>query len=271
MRIRMLFVLLLIAPALLAQVPTGVPESGCCAPRPPGLTAWWPFDPAGAPSHDRIPPDNVGTHFGGPAAQPGVVNQALCFNGNGAYVEAADHPDLDFANACSNSEPIFIDFWIRTTQSGVVTILDKRERSPRAKGWAVYLDGGRPGIQLATGTGSSDNCSGPLNTSVSCTNETAPPSAAIANGAWHFVAIRVTPRCNPNPRGSIFVDGNLVHTFVPRQGDLANAAPLSIGRRPPAFGQMFFNGCLDELEIGKRPLTDAQIFAIFNAGRRGKC
>ena len=70
---------------------------------------------------------------------------------------------------------------------------------------------------------------------------------------------------------AIFVDGNIVHTFVPRQGDIGNTSPLFIAQRNPALGQTFYRGCIDELEIIKRGLSDAEILAIFNAGPRGKC
>jgi len=262
-----LIVLSILIAAMAAAQPA-IPAA-CCAPPPAGLTAWWSFDPPGSPSHDTALFDNIATHAGGPLAVPGVVNQALQFGGNGAYALAANQVNLDFLNGCPNAENFVIDMWIRTTQSsGVTTVLDKRIFRP-VTGYSVYLHNGRPGIQLANGAGSgAPVCGAANNNTLPCTNETAPPS--IADGQWHFLAIRVV-RCGPNAKGTFFVDGNIVYTFNPRQGNISNTAPLNIGRRDPAFGVTYFKGAIDELEITKRAMSDAEIFSIYNAGRRGKC
>jgi hypothetical protein len=263
MRFKVLAVLFFLAAGAMGQVAPA--PSSCCTPPPSNLAAWWRFDPAGAPSRDSTAFDNVAVHNGGPTPASGVVGQALCFNGSAANAVVANHGDVDFAGACPNSQPFVIDFYVKTSQaSGVTTILDKRDSPQSPRGWSVYLHNGRPGLQIATGNGSA-TC-GPT---AACTNETSPVS--IADGAWHYVAIRVGPRCGASARGDFFVDGYRVHTFTPRQGDMSNSGPLYIGRVSPAFGTSFFNGCLDEVEITKRAMSDAEIFAIYNAGAKGKC
>jgi hypothetical protein len=271
MRVRILISLLfLIAAGAMAQ--TVPAQTQCCIPPPPQMTAWWTFDLPGSPSRDSALFNNAAAFTGGVTTAAGVVDRAACFNGDGAFATIANHPEINFAGPCAQSEPIFIDAWIRTGQSsGVVTILDKRSVTPTdLRGYSLFLASGRPGFQIATGPGS-QVCAAANNTASSCTNEIAPTTVNVADNQWHYVAVRVSPRCGPNARGTIFVDGNIVHTFVPRQGDINNTSPLFIGQRNPALGKSFYRGCIDELEIIKRGVSDAEAFAIFNAGPRGKC
>jgi hypothetical protein len=264
MRFSIALCILLAAVSAVAQQP-----GSCCTPPPANLTAWWTFDAAGSPSHDIALFDNAAVHSGGPTATAGVVGQAICFNGSGAQAVAANHPDLDFIGACPASEEFVIDFYIKTSQmQGLLTVLDKRDNAASPRGWSVYVYNGRLGFEIATGVGSG-TCGPTTSTTSACTNETSP--AVIADGKWHFVAIRVAPRCGSNARGTFFVDGNVMYTFVPRQGNMSNGGPLYIGGRNPVFGANPFNGCLDELEITKRAMSDAEIFAIYNAGSKGKC
>jgi Laminin G domain. len=265
MRFSIALCILLVSVSAAGQLPAG----SCCTTPPAKLTAWWTFDAAGSPSHDIALADNAAVHSGGPTATAGVVGQAICFNGAGAQAVTANHPDLDFIGACPASEELVIDFYIKTTQAqGLMTVLDKRDNPASPRGWSVYVYNGRPGLDIATGVGAGF-CGAATSTTSACTNETAPVS--IADGKWHFVAIRIAPRCGQGARGTFFVDGNVVYTFVPRQGNMSNTGPLYIAGHNPAFGPNFFNGCLDELEIVKRAMSDAEIFAIYNAGSKGKC
>jgi hypothetical protein len=70
----------------------------------------------------------------------------------------------------------------------------------------------------------------------------------------------------------LYVDGNLVFTGAPLSGDLDNTSDLFMGVRTPGQGGGgFFAGCLDEVELIKRALTQQEIQAIFQAGSAGKC
>ena len=72
--------------------------------------------------------------------------------------------------------------------------------------------------------------------------------------------------------GAFFVNGRLAGAFVPRVGSLVTNAPLLIGRSYPiVITTRRFNGCIDELEITRAALPQADIAAIFNAGQNGKC
>ena len=64
--------------------------ASACVPPPPGLVSWWRgegnwLDQAGG---------NNGTAYNGAGFAPGVVGQALSFNGSSnSYVEVADSPE----------------------------------------------------------------------------------------------------------------------------------------------------------------------------------
>jgi len=240
---------------------------GGCTPPPANLRAWWTFDDAAGPtSHDRAGADNAGTQIGGPLQVPGRVAAALQFNGTTQYVAVPDAPELDLGTG-----DLTIDAWVRTTGTGVQSIVDKR--SSAAQGYAFFLFDGRLGLQLGDRNVSAI-CSS-SSTAASCTNFIAAPTSTLVNdGNWHLVAATVDRDFAQG--GKLYVDGVVVLTFDPtiRPLGLDNTADLHIGRRhitDAAAAELFFSGLLDEVEIAARALSHAEVLAIFNAGPRGKC
>lgn len=242
------------------------PVPGCnpCVPPPGGMKLWLPFDePTGTVANDIAGFNNIGVYGPTPARPtqtPGVVAGALSFDGVDDYVEVAHAADIDMLGNCvlDVADSFTIDAWIRTSSTvSLQTILDKRTHPNdpnRPTGYHLYLANGRVGLQMGDG--------------VTFTNFTA-PSAPVNDGQWHFIAV-VVKRCRPG-FGNIYVDGQLVHTFTPVLSSLSNNASLLIGKRHAAFGDNFFNGQIDELEIFKTALTAADLQAIFSAGSAGKC
>lgn len=239
-----------------------------CVPPPPGLRAWWTLDEAsGSLAHDLAGGnDDTGTHMNVPLIVPGMVGNALHFNGSNQYVEAADGPELD-----AGTGDLTIDAWIRTTAGDIQSIVDKRSNDPI--GYAFFLVDGRLGFQLAD-RNLPGSC-GSNNTTSPCTNWIVDPSATpIHDGAWHFVAVTVD-RDDPQG-GRLWVDGTIALTFDPTSRPLTvdNAAPLSIGRRHAnaiVQSELFFNGDIDEVELFGRALGAGEVQAIHAAGSAGKC
>ncbi|HEY0555963.1 MAG TPA: LamG domain-containing protein [Thermoanaerobaculia bacterium] len=247
-------------------------ECGACIPPPVGLVDWWTFDePSGAIANDAAGTANKAVMFGNASPALGKVTRARCFDGSSGYATVANHSDIDFRGNCSAdaAESFTIDFWIKTAVSGVAVILDKRKAAAGSlAGYSVFVYNGRLGFQMATGSGNA-NCN---SAGSACTNYISPagtPNVDLRDNRWHFAAIAVS-RCRGGI-GKMYVDGQLVYTFVPRAGRLSNPANLQIGRRDPAFGASYLKGCIDELEIFKRALPQTDILAIFNAGSGGKC
>jgi uncharacterized repeat protein (TIGR01451 family)/fimbrial isopeptide formation D2 family protein len=246
--------------------PTNVtsPVPGCTPP-PPNMTAWWPFDEAAGPTAADIAGavNNNGTHQQGPTPAPGKVAGSLCFDGVNDRVEVPDEAELDV-----DAGDFTIDTWVRTTStSGVITLVDKRDFAPFARGYTFFLVNGQLFLQMATGIGSSFCSNSP---SDGCTNFGSAGSPSIADGLWHHVAVTVD---RDDTQGGVFyIDGSPVPgTFNPtlRPQSLGNGANGRIAMHAQAGS--FLKGCLDELEIFKRELTASEIKAIFAAGSAGKC
>lgn len=90
------------------------------------------------------------------------------------------------------------------------------------------------------------------------------PAAMVPNdGGWHLVSVTVEPWYRKSV--IFFIDGVMAGTPVPTVGnpDLDAFTPLLIG---PTF-----KGRMDELEFFKRPITDAEVYALWMAGPLGRC
>lgn len=245
-------------------------QCGGCAKAPASIADWWSFDEtAGNVAGDIARHPNQLLLSNGPTSSPGKVAGARCFDGQNDFATASDHPEINFLGDCRNdaAEPISIDAWVKTTSSGLQVILDKREKRGLnfLRGYSLFIENGKLGFQMATGTGHFV-CNLP---NAACSNYVSPASVLLNDGQWHFIAVTVS-RCR-GAVGRMYVDGNLVHTFTPRVGDLSNRAPLLIGRSYPVPVVNYFRGCLDELEIFKGVLSKAELDAIYQAGSSGKC
>lgn len=221
------------------------------------LVNWWPFDEtSGTTARDfRGATNNFGTHVNGANPGLGKVGGALCFDGVDDYVAVLNNDEVNFLGDCSNdaAEAFTISTWVRTTQStGLAAILDKRSSGP--VGYHLFLFNGRLGFQMAVGSNFTNFVS---------------PSSNVADGEWHLVSVTAT-RCRGG-QGRLYVDGNLALSFTPLVGSIDNTATLNIGRRDPAHGDIYFNGCIDELEFFKRALSEDEIRTIFNTGSTGDC
>jgi len=230
----------------------GTQLMAACVPPPSGMVAWWPLDETSGPTAfdlAGIHQDN-GIHTNSPTPTPGKVQGALCFNGINQYVEVADHAEINFGTG-----DFSIDGWIRTTdKTGVKIILDKIVNTPAFRGYELYLYNGNLGLQLADGTYTNWNSIG-----------------FVADGTWRHFAVTVD---RDNPAGIIFyLDGAPVGpTLNPtaRLGSLTNTSALRMACRAFSLSG-FLNGCLDEIEILSRALSEAEIKAIYDAGSAGKC
>jgi len=211
---------------------------------------------------DRAGFPNDGTHMNGPTPSAGKVDGALTFDGIDDHIKVADHPELNFGES-----DFTIDAWIRTREAdGFRPIVDKRNPGPTDLpfGYTFFLQDGNLGFRINTdiafgsGTSAGATSTGPN----------------LADGEWHFVA--VTVERGSTTGGKLYVDGALIHTFdtTPLIGDADNRSPLIIASRNRFFGppvDNFFDGQLDEIEIFHRDLTAAEILAIYEADRLGKC
>jgi hypothetical protein len=236
-----------------------VPCTTNCVPTPSGLSAWWPFDEVSGPTANDIAGtvNNIGTYQGSLTPVAGMVGNALCFGDWHDSLFVTNHPEIDFTGSCTNgansAESFTIDAWIRASASGYAQQNLAGKWSGTGNDWRGYelvlIDGK---LSLMIGTGASGS---------QLYTATMPD---LRDDQWHFVAVTLA-RCATNGnRGTFYLDGSEVSTFVdPQTGDMSNPADLVIGG--------WYLGCLDELEIFKRTLATQEIQDIFNAGSAGKC
>ncbi|HYI11802.1 MAG TPA: S8 family serine peptidase [Thermoanaerobaculia bacterium] len=257
--------LISISVCVLIAVPSATAQTAVqgCTPAPEGIWAWWPFD--------EVPGEEAPDLLGGNPARyiqrddysPGRVAGALRFDGIGDYLDVSG----DRVN------PGYGDFsmalWIRTTKDngGVSTVVDKRDIGSTVRGFSFWLYNGRPGLQLADGTGPPSCSNDPLRSG--CTNYGT--NVPIANGDWHFVAITVDRHSRDG--GRFYVDGVMVQAFDPtiRKRSVAATAPLRIGAHSGTTPQGHFTGSLDELQFFRRALDAGEVDAIYRAGTAGVC
>lgn len=260
---------------VLDEIRIATTASSCTPPPNTTMVVWHPFDETSGTVAANLATMTDGVEFGNPAHVPGVVGEALHFDGLDDRVDAKSSIVTNIGPAsavaaCSGSfsscrGDFSFDAWVRLTlgaPSGVMVLVDKRQQiGSILRGYSWYVYSGRIGIQLADG--------GAL---PGYTNYNSPVlSPALGDHNWHHVAVTVkrTPQLirwyhNGAPIGQ--------DSTSPRPGTLVNASPFRIGSRTEAMPLTgWFSGDLDELEMWNRVVTPVEIKAIYSAGPFGKC
>jgi len=234
-----------------ADGPASQNQSLCgCVEAPACMVGWWPLDETSGPTAEDLIYGNNGTHTNGPSPLAGsFVDNSLCLDGISQYVNVPDAPAHDM-----DGHDFSIDAWInRGPGAGVRTIVDKREESGEVRGYSLFLVNGTLGFQLADGAH---------------TNYVS--SFNVPANEWHHITVTVD---RDDPAGLFFyLDGAQDVPFDPtgRPGSLSNARPLRIGSRSSSVSGLY-EGCVDEVEIFKRVLSQAEIQTLVDAGPLGKC
>jgi hypothetical protein len=241
--------------------------SSCLAP-PSNMIAWYPLDVLSNATNtsqpDLIHNDpgtaNPATAHGTPLSINGEVSGALSFNGTTQYLQV---PDQSYLNIGANQD-LSIDAWVKisSVNSGVVSLVDKREGSP-IQGYQFFLYNDKLGLQLAN----NDNYTNWVS-----------PTAVPADGQWHLVAVTVdrsSSACG-TACGTFYLGGSAVSTFDPSAYDNLTlntpGIPLVMAAQGAGNGGgEFLKGGLDEVEIFNRALSATEIQALYHAGSAGKC
>ena len=239
-------------PSAPAAAPTAAAPTlgvgGTCAPRPPGLLAWWPFDGSGG----NLIAGGGATLVGDAGFETGIVGQALSLHGDGGFAEVADH------GADVGTSDFTVSLWVRFDDTaGEEVLIEQFVQEPLA-GWTLTkLDDSV--IRLAIDT-SDDRVDGLVVDS---------PVQPITAGTWLHVAAR-----REGDRFSIVINGAEVASAKLATGVSANlSAPTSLkfGRRGDDRG-LFLNGALDEVELVLgRAESNEELAATYRAGAAGTC
>jgi hypothetical protein len=248
-----------LTPTTVARPTTPPSPTPGCAPRPAGMTAWWPLDElSGTTANDVL--GSAGHHGitqgGAVVLNPAKVAAGRAFDGTSGYILVPHDAALD-----PGSGDFSIDAWIRPDaldgRRPIVTKIYAPADAPL--GYTFTLEDGN--VSLAV----SNEGSAVIGTA---------PMPVPADGQWHLVA--ATLERGSATGGRLYLDGSLIHMFdtTPLVGALDTAAELRIaglpvlGRGSP---ERFFSGGIDEVEIFNRGLTAVELGAIYTAGGDGKC
>lgn len=241
------------AALMMSTLPAAAPPTRCVPP-PPDMDAWYPLDGNGT---DLVLGNNAtptAVAFGSAVVAGGA--RLLPRPDHGSFLTVPNGPVLN-----QGLGDFSIDLWLFVPPQWLTvavphrTLIDKRttDGSGGIRGYALYVYGGRLGIQLADG---------PYNNF-----QSANPLAA----GWNHVAVSVD---RDNPQGIVFYRNgapNGILNPTARQGNLDNSSPTLFGRNVFSHDLPSTGAVLDEIEFFDRVLRPAEVRAIFAAGPAGKC
>lgn len=216
-----------------------------CAPRPPGLIAWWPGE--------GVPFDVVGTNHGtlqnGATYGPSVTGQGFRLDGTNDYISLPEDPATDLSRM-----PVWtIEAWVTPT-------------SLTNKTWPTIYSEGRWGISmglqatngfpenwiLTNATGSSV-----FRGYIRLTNNQPSHVALVNDGATLTFYVN-----------GAFAGSTNTPTILPNANGAAIGAVVQNGGSAP---NSFLAGTIDEVSLYNRALDSNEVFAIWQAGSAGKC
>src|ERR1051325_7186806 len=224
-------------------------QSNCVAP-PSGLAAWWQAEGTARNVAGGINGVLVnGTTFGG-----GYVGQAFSFNGTNQYITNSPPGLTNVVNSYT------IEFWARPTMARATTAESTGNIDGTAnQRYAIFPNNGKFG---AAGSGVSVGTNG---------------VSVFESGSAYLRALLVydTPITNwthitvvySNQQPSLYLNGALVHAGL--TSTRSSYPSTCLGEQGVGYG--YYAGLLDEVSIYNRPLTAAELAAIYNASSAGKC
>ncbi|MCX8195241.1 MAG: LamG domain-containing protein [Candidatus Micrarchaeota archaeon] len=215
-----------------------------------GLVAYWKMDEGGStavPDHSgkgnlaRIVSEGVG---GLSLGEDGVSRKALRLNYSPSNYGYLIVPS---SSSIVPSTGITIAAWVKTQgTSDWSAIIDKtNDAASVSRGYALRVRStGQPVFTIAT-------TNGVFNRQI--TN-------SISDGNWHFIVATYNSLFSTL---RIYLDGQIVHSS-PTWGTLVQGDdPLFIGRAAYSGSPLFFNGSIDEVQIYDRPLSQAEVAALY--------
>ncbi len=215
---------------------------------PNGLVLWWTFDSAntfGTTIVDSSGTGGSGTILGSPTVIPGLINQALNFNGTNSFVsmpEAFD-PPTSFLGS------ITLSAWIKTSNaSRLESIISKYDAV--GGGWGYIFRTDANGF-LEMFFGSNDAQSATL---------TAIDTTKVNDGQWHHATAVVTIGQDVK----FYVDGRFSSATTIKtipNGD--NFSNLNVGLNSWAPFGSYFTGSIDEVRVYNLALTASQVNTLY--------
>jgi hypothetical protein len=203
-----------------------------------GLIAHYKFD---GTAEDSSVSENDGTISGGVSFTQGILNQAACFNGIDGYVEAPYHPSLSLIEWS-------ISAWVYPKDMPIDSILVGREDDSQGKyNYALVLGPDSFIGQYETASSEFDHY-------VTATG--------VTSGEWYQVVVVRTVLGSHR----IYLNGILMNENTWNDTPVQNLEKLIIARYVDSYPNLdrFFNGCLDDVRIYNRGLSDTEIQTLYN-------
>lgn len=221
--------------------------------------------------------DSVGTqdltHVNSPTIIQGVRDHAVSLNlVNGVRNDSSAQrltADNNVALNVGNSD-FTISAWIKSNNlTEKDTIIEKMQVSGQSKkGYSLYNDNGKIGLELGSGTQSARF------------ELTVQQSQQILNNEFNHVSVTVDRDASSIKEVKFYVNGELItdsprvsikgQAFTPMpasvtMGNLNNTSILAVGSNASlANPSNFFNGAIDEIQISKAELSQTQIQSLFS-------
>ncbi len=209
-----------------------------------GLVGYWSFngkDMSGTTAYDRSGSGNNGTLTSGPTVTPGIVGQALDFDGSNDWVSAGDPASgvLDFGA----SQDFSYSAWFKTDNTAATGVVLAKNLASSGPGY-----GSRVSTTATCWVGNG-------------TSTVEPGGGTIIAGNWHFLTCT-----RSGATVTTYVDGISVNTGS-MSSDLSSANGLEFGSRNLGNTQ-FLNGSIDEVRIYNRALSAGEVKQLYDAGKR---
>jgi len=210
-----------------------------------GLADWWPLN--GLP-HEVVHGHHDVQFVNNMVYGPGEVGQGLGFDGISAYGWVPAHPDLDIG---ASSQGLTIELWVNAADNRYGPLVQWSNGSTDSSSLYQYVYGDFQGSLVDSVTGQAHI--------IDSGNQQIQP------GTWTHIALtydKTTGLAILYTNGVAVAQQNL-SIFTPQTN-----TDLYFGYEP-RFSNIF-HGSLDEITFYNRPLTAAEVLAIYNAGSSGK-
>lgn len=201
-----------------------------------GLVGYWSFngpDLSGTTAFDRSGKGNNGTLTNGPTVTEGKSGQALNFNGSSNYVT------MGYVLSFSGTQSLSMSAWIKPN----VTNVSYQTLVGKELDYKLDLDsGGKVNFLLGNSWG----------------RNFASDTSLVAGNWYHIVATY------DGTNKKMYINGSWDKTVASTGNISGNSYQFNIGQRN---SDDYFNGIIDEVRIYNRALTQAEVTALYNAGR----
>jgi hypothetical protein len=178
---------------------------------------------------------------------PGKFGQSIAvIEGEGVHSTRVSIPSNEKLSFSAPSSPFTVSLWLKGSPSdGTLTLIDKRNSSLPNRGYHVFIEGNKIGVQL----------------NHDAINEYGPYGSDVLNGQWRHLAAVFD-----GSRLTLYLDSvvvaNEVLVYADSKLGLGNNQPLAIGGH--SFISAFaFAGNLDEVRLYDRALTSVEIQVLW--------